>query len=653
MPTPEETKSARERLAALRKRVRARQESVIADNAELSPGPVAGVIDSLAQGLSIGTADELEAFGRSFSSANNPFPGASFRDRFDNILFDLEQRRRGFRAENPGLSFGSELAGGITGGVGLVRGGRAIAPNLSARVGRLPFIPRLAAVGGAEGAAFGAASSIPGERLEGAAFGGAFGAGGGPLFGTGFAIAGQAVRPVVQKLIDSFTEGPRSKAVKLVTQSLERDEITPQEASTILRQMGPRGTLADIGENTTDLARTAMSIPNQGRNRGRLFLDERQDTQRLQLVQAARRAGRADEFDEQVINAINRAESSAAPLYREAYSQVLDVTPQMAELLKRPAMQKAMLKAARKVRDLGFSDEIINDVTDVRFMDLVKRALDDDIGIAQRQGRRDDVGILQGIKRQFLDEIDSQVPVYAEARSAFAGEAAIRDASDFGRRVFNNRTPTSEIAEQVQNMGESELQGFRQGLLTSISDNLDNVLSTSNAAKRFASMPRLREVLRLAFPDQNELQRFLQTAANESRFSETRNALLGGSPTARIQASQRAAAGESGVLEGITDVLTGGTAAFVRGLRNSIFRQDIEPETADEILRILLDPSVIPNNLRVPLPQRAGNFIVPRLNRTDFPGAVAGGLGSLQIDPDRSEPRSIEEIIERQNRLFQ
>ena len=649
--TPEE---ARAEIEARRERAKRMQGSVLDNPESRSRGLLGGVVDSLSQGLTFGLGDEIEAGIRAPFSKDQPFEGATAKDRFDAILFDLEQKRDAFRKTNPATSGLAEIGGGVLQGAGLLKGAQALAPSLTSKVTSLPFLPRLGAIGAAEGAAFGAGSASPGERLAGAGQGAAFGGLGAPVFGSAAAIAGKTIRPVVQKLIDSFSETPKSKAIGLVTNALQRDDITPEEASAILRRFGRPAALADIGENLGDLTRTAATIPSRGKQSARIFLDERQEGQRIRLVQAARNASGKNAFDEEVINVINNAESKAQPLYQEAYSQVLDVTPQMAEILKRPAMQTAMVKAGRKVKNMGFSDDIVNNVTDVRYMDTVKRALDDDIGIAQRQGRRDDVRILSQLKNDFLSEIDSQVPAYAEARNVFSGEASIRDAVDLGRNALSNKFSTDDLNNAIKNMTDSEIQGMRHGLLTGITDQLDSLQNVTGAANRLSKIPKLKNALRAVFPDSNALEDFLQQAVSEGRFAQTRNTVIGGSPTSRIQASQRAASSESSPLNIMLDSMTGGGASIVNGLKRAVFKTDIEPEVADELIKILLDPNVIPKKLRQPFAQRSGDFIIPRMGRASFPGAVGGGTGSLLIDQENKEPKSILDMLIQtpNNKLF-
>ncbi len=82
------------------------------------------------------------------------------------------------------------------------------------------------------------------------------------------------------------------------------------------------------------------------------------------------------------------------------------------------------------------------------------------------------------------------------------------------------------------------------------------------------------------------------------------------------------------------DATTGGTSTLLRGIKNAVFKEDIEPETAEALIKLLLNPNVIPQNIRQPFAQRAGEFVIPRLNRQNFTGAISGGVGAGLIGPE-------------------
>ena len=617
MATDQELNQKRLEAAELRRKLLAREQSLF-ETGEQAPPKSIGIPRAALQGLTFGFADEIGAGAAAAAHSILSSGSDDFRDVFDDILFNLELDRRRFSKRHPALSIGTEIAGGVAQGGAVLRGAERLARNI-------PTMFRLGGVGALEGSAFGAGTAQPGERLQGAGGGALIGAAGGPIAGGIFSLAGSALRPVVRNLAQSLFDTPKSKASRIIFQALDADDITLDEAEFLLRQLGPQGTLADIGENLTRTARVATAQTGPAAAKARRFLDARQTGQQRRLLQAARRATGSDDFDSGIIEILNNAESKAAGLYDQAFSQVVDVTQPLQSILARPAMKTATKKAATLLRNEGFATEIVGDVTDVRYLDAIKRSLDDQIGVSVRKGQRNNVRVLTELKNDFLSQIDNQVPVYREARNIFAGEAAIRDAADFGRNLLR-KTDVADAAEVVRRMNDSELQAFRIGVLRNLADSLSGTAETRNAAKRLVETPRFRNLIRTAFPDEDTFEQFLNTARAESTFSQTRGTVLGGSPTARIQADQRQVGG--GLLTRLIDSALSPASSIANALRSVTSGNKLTPEVLDEMAKILFDPNVIPKKIR---PSAVTSiFDIPPTNPSVFSGRVGGAVGSQQ-----------------------
>lgn len=131
-----------------------------------TPEYFAGLGRSAAQGITFGTADELEAFFRSLVGEE------TYKQERDKIRSGLEQ----FRSDFPFESYGTEIAASIPSGVGL-----------AANLGRMG-VRSVLAKAGAGGAAYGAGAAEEMEDVPvGAAVGGALG------------LGGEALAPVVSR----------------------------------------------------------------------------------------------------------------------------------------------------------------------------------------------------------------------------------------------------------------------------------------------------------------------------------------------------------------------------------------------------------------------------------------------------------------------
>lgn len=478
---------------------------------------LAAVVHGITQGATLGFADEIAA-GMA-ATVRRPFSGGrSWRELYDEQLAEERGNLSAAREAHPVLGYGSEVAGAIGTGTGILRGVGQLAPRLGSG-------QRLTATGATEGALYGAGTSEEGGRGTGAAIGGTVGAALPVPLQRGMSAAGSAIGTTARALTDT----PERKARRLIGEAMERDRLAPTEAVDRLAQMGPEGRLADLGENLGGLARAVTARPGPARTTARDFLEERQAGQAQRLI---RQAGLDDvpAFRRSFQQFMTQRHSEAAPLYEQAYAASLDLTsPQMQALLQRPSMQRALREAQTILQDEGGGGG------HVRLMDAAKRHLDDRIGSALRQGERDTARRLISLRNELLTEVDRQVPAFAQARATYAGEASMRDAAQLGRNLFGRRLDLDDAELVIERMGPGERMAFQRGALRGLVDTLENMASTHDAGRKLVASPRQREVMRLAFQDERSVQALIQAAETESQFSATRNVVRGGSPTARIQ----------------------------------------------------------------------------------------------------------------------
>jgi len=260
---------------------------------------------------------------------------------------------------------------------------------------------------------------------------------------------------------------------------------------------------------------------------------------------------------------------------------------------------------------------------------LVKRNIDDKIGALARSGKRNAARrlsvLLRGDKasgtRGLIDAIDEQVPAYRRARETFSGAAALEDAMELGRKLPTARNDLGGIETAVRAMSEGETHAFRMGALKGIAERLDDIADNRNAAETLIRTPRMRNLLRLAFPNKEAHEKFISVAEAESRFAFTRQRVLGGSPTARIQQETR-------FLEEGVPVAASIPVMMLRWIQK-IGLRDTEPETLEEISKILFNPLVTEREIssgRIPM-------VIKNLIQTDpiivRQGAAAGAVGAL------------------------
>jgi len=592
------------------------QESVMLREKKNKPGYIAGAINELTDSAMFGFGSEASA---GVSALLSTMPGSGYTDRLaENYYNDYANRevaQNNYQRDNPNTAFGSQMAGGVLSGLGTAKLAAPYLRNFSP-------LGAVSTLGAGEGALYGAGMSPPGDRLMGAATGAGVGGVAAPLILGGGKAAMGVLRPVAKRVQDALFASPRERAKRIIIDAIENEGLTPEEAITIVRNMGDEALLADIGDSLPRLARSVTAEMGPSASRAKLFLDTRQSGQQMRLRQSAREATADGSFDESLVALTNNAESKASPLYDEAYSYVISPTEGMMELMQRPAMQRAINKAKTILKNEGFDPE---DIMNVRFADATKSSLDDQIGAARRQGKANEVRILTRLKNQFVQEIDAQAPVYAEARRVFGGEAAIREAAEFGRNMFRGRsTSVPDAQEAIAAMGESELRAARVGFLDWLADEMSNQSVNRNFAEKFRAVPKYREFVGLLFPDQNSVDDFLRTAANESTFSRTRNTITGGSPTARIQADRGLL--DSGILGTAADAALSQESLILQLLRNLRGNTKMSPEIAKEVGEILFTARPSDNILRASPMNRS----IPRMNPMSARGVAAGVAGAGQ-----------------------
>jgi hypothetical protein len=554
---------------------RAALEALRAESRPYNPmtdyrSPLAPVTNSFRQGLSFGFMDELSSGLRAAAAA--PFSDRTFGEIYDDSMAEQHAELARGRREHPIVSAVGEIGGALLPTTGLGGVATTIGKNV-------PNWLKVAALGGAEGAIYGAGSAQD-DRLTSAAAGGAVGAIAAPLVSTLSAPLLTAGRNLFRTAYRGLTNTPRRQAERLVSESLQADLANPDTVQSLARMRAPM-VLADAGENLAGRARGAAATPGAFRALAHQTLRARQTGQQSRLIESMGvRGTRAfkDSFDDWANSRIR----AASPFYDQAYSSGLDLTsPQMQGLLQRPAMVRALRRAETKIRNEGGRRG------HVALMDAAKRALDDDIGTAMRAGKADEARILGTIKRELVAEVDRQVPVYAQARSIFAGESALREAADFGADLFKRNVSHDEARRLVADMSASELEAFRRGALRGLVEQLEMTAENRNVAAKLTESVAMRDKLSLLFPNGGDFENFVQQAADEARMSYTKNVVLGGSPTARIQEETRDLM-EAGQM--LTEVSSGGGLSVLARVLRGFGYGDVPEDVLSELGELLLKP---------------------------------------------------------------
>lgn len=423
--------------------------------------------------------------------------------------------------------------------------------------------PANAAMGGAIGGlnALGNAKGDAGDRLQSGVEGAALGAGAGVIMPAALQTIGTGISKIATPLIEKFTAEPGDMATKKLAQAMMRDNITPEQAQIILQNSSPAASIADVGgENTQGLARSIINSPGAGKADATNFLIGRQTgagTRVQDMVKAG--FGTNAEFNDTANNLIAARHDAAAPLYQKAFAENQNVqSPTIDRILQTPAGQSALKAAGVKMQNdmslMGVNDPELMEQAQLtgqyvpgsggvasglklRTLDYVKRALDDQIGTAQRAGENDNVRILSGLKSSLVGAMDSadstatknSPGLYSQARAAFSGPSQSKDALEMGRNFMNEDAQVS--ANDIAKLDPGDRKFFQIGAARAISD---KAAANPNAAiKNITSNDLWKQKLQAAMPSEGDYQDFIANVRNESNMGNTKNAILGNSTTTK------------------------------------------------------------------------------------------------------------------------
>lgn len=462
--------------------------------------------------------------------------------------------------------------------------GRALATNAAAGAG----------VGSVAG--FGTGEGDLRQRLQSAMFGGALGGG----LGAGGSVAfplGRLGWDIAKNL--TFPAPAQAQADKLIGAAMARGG-GPGPAAAALDAGGWSGSpmaVADTGPNMARLGRMATTAPGEAVTIADQMLAPRMG-ERSQRIGSAIDDHLAEGSSVGVTGDWLRGSQRAAagPNYEAAYR----APPVPIDALAGIADRRALAAAYTRARAIADIEGLQLPATmpaelDWRTLDLMKRALDDEVKVAGRSTSGigpTQANALAGLRDDFRERLISLNPAYEKALAEFAGPAGVLEAMRLGQAV-GTKTPEAiraELARMTPEARDGYAQGYARSLQTLIgrADNTNpNVLDN----------PTVRARIEAIFPDAARRDTFLAGLRTEGTMRRTEGTILGGSQT-MARASEMSDAART-LQEGagaIGDALTGNHAGLLRRGLNAAARasQGVSPEVAAIIVREILsaDPSV-------------------------------------------------------------
>ncbi|MBO9122794.1 MULTISPECIES: hypothetical protein [unclassified Rhizobium] len=476
-------------------------------------------------------------------------------ERADQIVTDAQEQHPVAR-----------IAGNITGGVA------AMAPVASTALGARALGVAGETLAGRSIAGLASGGVIGGTdaavRSEGDWTKIAQGAGLGMLFGGAGPAVGSAIGAGTRGVLNWVRSRGDSVGRNLAT-SLTADGIDAASARARLAELGPEGMPADLGPNMQGDLSAIASMPGRGQTVARAALAERAAGagQRIRTDADASLGPSGDIIADRAAYVQERADA-ARPLYQQAYAEPFQPTQTIRNILQTPAGRQALRNAQRLAENERMP--INPDQLDVRGLDLVKRSLDDQIGVAQRAGRNNEVRMLSTMRNHLINDAPDS---YRAALDAFAGPSAVIDALDNGRSVFQRSVHPGEVAAEMRALGPGERDAYLHGARAGLDEIMMNARNDGGAARAMFQKDANRFKLQ-ALLGRDEADRFLSAIEREATFADTGHAVTGNSVTAARTAAQQRWGGQrgdgNGVVRGVLNMNFGDALASAGGKLNQV-----------------------------------------------------------------------------------
>jgi len=518
-----------------------------------------GLARTIAQGVSLGFGDEIEAGIRSLFSD----------DDYSQIVGKIRNDIKAFSDANPKTAITAEIGGGLlTGGAGAAR---ALGSQVVRQGGRLLKAAALPAVGAAEGGVAGAGTSTEGNRLRGAAVGAGIGA----SLGAALPIAGAVVNKAVIQPIASRLPGGRSvNAAEFIGRNLDRDNLTPEQALARVDEIGPGAALVDAGENVKGLGGVVANRPGESKRIVRDFVEDRRDSQSGRILDKLDRAvSRPGKELAEVV------EDSSA--FRESLGIFVPVTNDLVRVMQRPTVRRAFAKASKGVKETDQSvsidgvelsmDDVIERISSGEIKEIstallhrIKKGLDDVIepkrnqfGKLETNFGKNELFDAQSTRAEFRGIVKDLNPQYGAQLDRLSANNRLDDAFRKGEDFFKLRNPRA-VARQLKSMTPTERRSYQRGVVRAIEDKIGGPAEVNQDVSKIVA--RQAKKLRVAFGRNGE--KLVKDLKGEVDLARNNNDLVGGSPT---QPRQVAAADfEGGAAARVAgDVVTGNRAGLL------------------------------------------------------------------------------------------
>ena len=574
---------------------------------------------SMAQGVTLGAADEMEARLRSSVTGED----------YDKVLAEIRGKMKAYQAQSPVEALGYEALGGVGSAAALTMasGGTAApvtGPRMAASVA--PLVKALAgtsALGGIQGGVTGfmtgegdfaaRASRVPSSTVMGASIA--------PVVQAGFMGVGK-VTDMALDAARRLAGGRGGKAAEAEIQrlagetGLTTDEIVQRiangeimaENQTLLAAV--RGLFTQGGKASTTIQGALSTRPDVLRKEALTDMQQK-------LV-----SGLNPNFvgprpnNENVLRFFRSTNDEAKALENKAYQDAWstggiigkDLLGSLKDALQRSPTAIADINAiytAQTGKKPFFSFDkdgniVFAKAPTLEDAEVVRRGIQTSIDSAFTSGKGGVGAALKPVENSLRDAIDASSPKLAATRAEASQLRSARDAFQEGRTIFSKSADEVQIMMEDMANNPGAVNAFRAGAMDAIRNQMGSGRAKSMMGVLSSPETKQGAILRTIYPG-DELDGILTRIGTAAQSQAAKNKVLGGSDTA-ASLMQAERTGSTITADDVANAVTGSPMAAFRVVSKMVGESNkgLSEQDRQRVAQILVseDPEIVRKALK-------------------------------------------------------
>lgn len=547
------------------------------------PEPPSQLLRQGAQGVTLNTADEIEAYVRSLTGQSK-----------EDALRDIRLKLKNYQAASPIASTAAEIVGSVP--LAFVGAPAAGASLLRSAV-------KVAGVGAGMGAGsgFGRAEGDVMERLGPAVAGAGTGAAVAPLTFGGLKILGVLADPVLDFAARKFGNKFSRSVETEIRRITEATRMTPDEIVQRVANGEP------LSENQALLSAVRLLYAQGGQPASilRESLGTRPAALREGAIADIQQTLAGDIKDPNVLRGFKATQEDRVTarnqLYEQAYTSGGIITPKMLaafrEVLKRAPDAAENINSLHLARTGQKPFFKLDDAGEIQFvraptiqdMETARRGIQTTINNKFKAGQGDVGTELKPFETALRNEIDNSSLALKDARATAASNKITTESFDAGKNAFGKSPDQIEIEfEAVMAKGSDAVSAYRAGVMDQIRAKMTMGGRTTMMSKMEDANTKEGAIFRIIYP-QDKVDGILKLVATAAQSQRAAAKVMGGSDTFAMQAEAK----QQGINisgEEISSILSGNifSSAKVLGKWMQKNEPNLTPEQKQEVARILI-----------------------------------------------------------------